>query len=110
MSKSEYLFPSPKDLNKPLRYELAAAWLLKDEALAKVPKLRGGLWHPYRRKWATERKSLPLKDIAAAGGWRDTATLLASYQTADMETMVEVVTSPKPLREYRREGTHSQEL
>ncbi len=101
MSRSEYLFPSPKDLNKPLRYELAAAWLLKAEALAKVPKQKGGLFHPYRRKWATERKSLPLKDVAAAGGWKDTATLLASYQTADMATMITVVSSRKPLREYR---------
>ena len=28
---------------------------------AGLPKLEGGLWHPYRRKWATERKYLPLK-------------------------------------------------
>ena len=28
--------------------------------------LDGGLWHAYRRKWATERKELPLKDVAAA--------------------------------------------
>ena len=101
LKKSDYLFPSPKDLNKPLRYELAAAWLLRAEALAKVPKQKGGLFHPYRRKWATERKGLPLKDVAAAGGWKDTATLLASYQTADMATMITVVSSRKPLREYR---------
>jgi hypothetical protein len=29
-----------------------------------VSKLEGGLWHPYRRKWATERKGHSLKDVA----------------------------------------------
>ncbi|HWP36338.1 MAG TPA: hypothetical protein VNL18_02175 [Gemmatimonadales bacterium] len=50
------------------------------EARAALPKLAGGLWHPYRRKWATERKHFPLKDVAAAGGWRDVETLLECYQ------------------------------
>ena len=42
---------------------------------AELPKLRGGVWHPYRRLWATERKHLPDLDVAAAGGWRDTRAL-----------------------------------
>lgn len=37
----------------------------------KLEKLDGGLWHSYRRKWATERKHLPLMDVAAACGWND---------------------------------------
>src|SRR6478672_5829345 len=36
---------------------------------AELPKLKGGVWHPYRRKWATVRKHLSLADVAAAGGW-----------------------------------------
>ena len=40
--------------------------------------------------WATERKDLPLKDVAAAGGWRDTSTLL-QYQQPDARTMRAVV-------------------
>lgn len=44
-----------------------------------VPKLKGALWHAYRRKWATERKDLPLRDVMAAGGWKDVTTLLTSY-------------------------------
>ena len=43
-------------------------WLAVAEEQAEVAKLDGGRWHPYRRKWATERKHLPLKDVAAAGG------------------------------------------
>ena len=41
--------------------------------------LNGGLWHPDRQKWATERKRLSLKD-AKAGGLKDTETLLTCYQ------------------------------
>jgi hypothetical protein len=50
------------------------------EKHAKLPKLDGGLWHAYRRKWAIERKHLPLKDVGAAGGWKDVNTLLEIYQ------------------------------
>ena len=36
-------------------------WLTEAEAQAGLTKLDGGLWHAYRRKWATERKELPLQ-------------------------------------------------
>ncbi len=57
----------------------------------------GGLWHAYRRKWATERKDMPLKDLAAAGGWKDVTTLLTCYQHADEATMLKVMESPLKL-------------
>ena len=61
---------------------------------------KGGLWHPWRRKWATERKDLPVKDVAAAGSWSDTETLLRSYQQADKATVTRVVlNAPKLTRE-----------
>jgi hypothetical protein len=37
------------------------------EQVAGVKKLKGGLWHPYRRKWAIERKHLPLVDVGETG-------------------------------------------
>ncbi len=52
-----------------------------------------------RRKWATERKPLPDVDVAAAGGWSDTATLKLAYQQADEATMFRVVSEPAELRE-----------
>ena len=65
------LFPAPKDDSKPIRRDLTARWLLKAERLAELPKLAGGQFsYPYRRLWATERKDLPVQDVAAAGGWR----------------------------------------
>ena len=71
---------------------------------AEVEKLDGGLWHAYRRKWATERKDLPLKDVAAAGGWKDVTTLLTCYHHADEATMLRVLESPVRLVSRRVEG------
>ena len=67
-----------------------AAWWLK-EAFRRggLEEPAGSLWHTFRRVWATERKDLPLKDVAAVGGWRDTSTLLR-YQQPDEVTMRKV--------------------
>ena len=94
-----YLFPSPLGPGKPIRYELASEWLMEAEKLAGVPKLQGGLWHPLRRLWATERKHLPDVDVAAAGGWADPNTLRLVYQQPDEATMLRVVLEAGQLRE-----------
>ena len=65
------LFPAPADQSSPMRRDTAATWL--------------------RRLWASERKSLPDVDVAAAGGWKDTRALKLSYQHADPETVLRVV-------------------
>ncbi len=62
-------------------------------------KLTRGVWHPYRRKWATERKRLPVIDVAQAGGWSDTQTLLTCYQQPDPETLLTVVSESRKVRE-----------
>jgi len=79
-------------------------FLRQAETAAGVEKLDGGLWHAYRRKWATERKDLPLKDVAAAGGWKDVMTLLTCYQHADEATMLKVMASPAKLVALRAAG------
>ena len=75
------------------------SWLEKAEKRAKLDRLEGGLWHPYRRKWATERKHHPLKDVAAAGGWKDVNTLLTCYTAADDETVLAVMAEPRKVRD-----------
>jgi integrase len=96
-----FLFPSPTDLGQPISRYLASDWLREAEEKAKVPKQAGGLWHPYRRKWATERKHLPDVDVAAAGGWAELTSLKKAYQQADDATMLRVVLEAGQLREKR---------
>jgi len=50
----------------------------------------------FRRGYATARKDLPLKDVAAAGGWKDITTLVTCYQQPDDDTLRRVVECPEP--------------
>ncbi len=84
------LFPAPTDDTMSVRRETVAKWLLNAERLAKLPKLVGGTFHPYRL-WGTERKHLPDVAVAAAGGWKDTGALRQSYLQADGATVLRVV-------------------
>ena len=43
-----------------------------------------------------------LKDVAAAGGWKDTETLLRCYQAPDSETLLAVMSEERKLREVLR--------
>lgn len=97
----QYLFPAPKARGKPWSRWHARDLLERAEAEAELDPVDGGDFHPYRRKWATERKSLPLTDVMAAGGWRDRRSLETSYMQADEATMYEVMAEPKKLREAR---------
>jgi integrase len=88
------VFPAPKDPSRPCSADLFGYWLRKAYVLAEIAPQPGGMWHPIRRKWATERKGYPVKDVAAAGGWKDEGTMLKSYQQADPETVRQVVLHP----------------
>jgi len=50
--------------------------------------------------WAGEA----VKDVAAAGGWKDVMTLLTCYQHADEATMLKVMASPAKLVALRAAG------
>lgn len=91
------LFPSPNDPGVPVGYNVVTDWLRKAEELAGLEPLPHGAWHPFRRRWASERKHLPLSDVAAAGGWVETTTLQRCYIEADEETLEQVVLTPKRL-------------
>ena len=86
-----WIFPAPRNLSKPLSRRLSLQWLRLAEEKADLDRINGSGWHAFRRAWATLRKSYPLKDVAAAGGWKDTVSLLKAYQHADPETILGVV-------------------
>jgi len=79
---------------RPLAVTLSA---LSDAALsirfasAGLTKLVAGVYHPYRRLFASERRHLPDVDVAAAAGWKDPATMRRSSQHADAAGVVRAV-------------------
>ena len=94
-----WVFAAEQKPDQPMDRHLFEKWLARAERAAKLPKLPSGLWHPYRRKWVTERKHLPIKDVAAAGGWKDTATLLECYQQPTNETLLAVMSEERKVRD-----------
>lgn len=82
---------------KPLSADSIRKRLLEAEGRAKQPKLVRGLWHPYRRKWASERRHLPVKDVMEAGGWDDFQTFLNCYTITTPATVASVIDSPMRL-------------
>ena len=94
-----YVFATPNTSDGIMDTSQLAKWLRVAEKKAKMPKLDGSLWHAYRRKWAIERKYLPLKDVAAAGGWKDVSTLLEVYQQSDAESVLAVTSVTLKLRD-----------
>lgn len=88
------VFPAPKDATRPCDRHLLDNWLRRAFKEAEIKQEPGGMWHTLRRKWATERKGYPVKDVAAAGGWRDERTILTSYQQSDAATVRQVVLHP----------------
>ena len=93
------IFPQANSPDRCITVYHARAWLRRAEKLAGLAPMRGGLWHPFRRKWATERKGMELRDVAHAGGWTDPTTLLRVYQAPDPEALERVVTERRKLRE-----------
>ncbi len=96
--------PCPADFQTNRTLSSTRRARLSAEAHAKLQKLDGSLWHAYRRKWATERKHLPLKDVADAGGWSEVSTLLRCYTQSDDETMLAVMSEPRKVTEKVQNG------
>jgi integrase len=94
-----WVFAAERNPAVPMDRHLFDRWLVHAERKARLPKLEGGLWHPYRRKWATERKHLSITDVAAAGGWQDTATLLTCYQQPTNDALLAVMSEERKVRD-----------
>jgi integrase len=82
-----WVFPSPADPTKPIGRERIQEWWNRTERLAAVTHERGRGFHSLRRKFATELRHLPMKDLQQLGGWKDHNTILKAYQKPDMASM-----------------------
>jgi integrase len=93
-----WVFPAARDATKPCSRSTFTKWWRHAERLAKLDRVKGLCWHSFRRKFATELKAMPLKDLSYSGGWKSPQTLLNIYQRPDEETMREGLANRKTLR------------
>ena len=108
------LFPAPRAKVEIAQGTMPKAWtrhyaralLERAERATNLLKVEGGDFHPYRRKWATERKHLADVDVARAGDWseRDPRALKRSYQQVDDVTLLAVVSEPTKLRDPKADA------
>lgn len=98
-----WLFPCA-DNDEPWPREIFGELHDRAELHGGVPHLKGGRFHPYRRKWATERKHLPLVDVMGAGGWKDAQVYMTCYAQATEAGMLEVMSTPVKLRDRKASG------
>jgi len=93
-----WLLPSPSDDSKPCSRHLMKNWWKKAGESAGLKPVEGRGWHSLRRKFATELKDEPLKDLCQLGGWKNPQTVLKCYRTADEESMREALSRRRTLK------------
>lgn len=92
-----FLFPAPSDRSRPVGTYLATKWLRDAERLAGLQTQDGSSFHAFRRKFVTERKHLPVKDVSHAAGWKGPRTVIEIYQQPDEATQLRVLSEPRRL-------------
>ena len=82
-----WLFPAPGTPSVPCSRHLFRDWWERAQELSGLKKEPGRGWHSLRRKFATELKHVPLRDLCYLGGWKEPQTVLKCYQKPDETTM-----------------------
>ncbi|MGE0440840.1 MAG: tyrosine-type recombinase/integrase [Gemmatimonadales bacterium] len=83
-----WVFPSPEAPEVPVSRHLARTWWRRLQDRAGVPKRPGLGWHSLRRKFATELRQAPLRDLVDLGGWKSAQVVTRCYQGADHESQL----------------------
>jgi integrase len=86
-----WIFPGARQDGGPTPRSTFLKWWAKAEELAKLPPAKGRGFHSLRRKFASELRKIPLRDLCDLGGWKSAATVLTCYQTPDEATMREAL-------------------
>ncbi len=93
-----WLFPAAVQTTEPTSRYTFLDWWRKAEQLARIPRVKRRGWHSLRRMFANDLRHVPLRDLAALGGWKEPTTVLKVYQSADEATMRAALDS-RPIRE-----------
>jgi len=94
---SPWILYAPADPTRPVSENRVQLWMTRAFTKLGTPRPKGFGWHALRRKWNTDRKDLPMKDVMAAGGWKSLAAFLR-YQQPDKATMRAVMTHRRRAR------------
>lgn len=82
-----WLFPSLRRPGQPLEPTAFVRWWREATEKAGLPQVPGEGYHGFRRKFATDLKGVPLKDLADLGGWKSPQTIVTCYMQSDEATM-----------------------
>ncbi len=94
-----WIFPAQRGELGPTSRNTLSRWFREVEREAKLPAVKGRGWHSLRRKFATEMKHAPLKDLAYLGGWKSVATVVDIYQRPDAVTMQRALAARRPVEQ-----------
>lgn len=101
-----WVFAAPKTLAGSMSEHFVRDLWLRMEGKAQLARVERRGWHALRRKFASDLKHQPLVDVASLGGWKDTTTILRSYQQPDQATMRDALLSRRgPIAGATAEGT-----
>jgi integrase len=82
-----WVFPAPRDSRKPGSRDLMTALWKRAEKLAGLSAVPWLGWHSLRRRFATEYKDIPLRELCDLGGWKDPDTVVRCYQHSEEEDL-----------------------
>lgn len=104
---SEYVFPQATTPSKHVAPDELGKWLDEATADAGLPKLKGGVWHPFRRGWAQALLALgwDAQQVAKYGGWKDVATFHRCYALRLPETEKAIIVSTTMAQMLTRRGS-----
>jgi integrase len=92
-----WVFPAVESPDRPLSRHTPTKWWRALEHKASVTHVPRCGWHSLRRKFATEMKHAPLRDLAYLGGWKSVATVVNVYQQPDDATMQSALATRRAL-------------
>ena len=92
-----WIFPSLRKSGQCLSGDAAYHLWKRLAVRAGLPRGERMGWHSLRRKFATEMKETPLKDLCALGGWKEPTTLLTCYIRPDEATQRQALAQRRSL-------------